>query len=83
MRGESQLIADDRGIFIVPVVITHCPIPPSNTHLHSSPGQSSLVIVGLIVVLSVLVLVELLCITAYYQSHTAFFTGGLRGRAKN
>ena len=51
MRRESQLGADDRGIFIVPVVITHCPIPPSNTHLHSAPGQLILdeeVILGLV-----------------------------------
>ena len=39
MRRESQLIADDRGMFIVPGVITHCSISPSHTHLHSPSGQ--------------------------------------------
>ena len=36
ISGESQLIADNGCILIVPVVITYCTIPPSNTHLNST-----------------------------------------------
>ena len=39
ISGESQLIADNGCILIVPVVITYCTIPPSNTHLNSTSGQ--------------------------------------------
>ena len=72
--GESQLSADHRGILIVPLVITHCPIPPSNTHLHPAPNKSILVIVQVLIVLRVLSHVVITSIISHHQPETALLT---------
>ena len=71
------MIADNRGIFIVPVVITHCPIAPSHTHLHPPPHQT--ILVKVCVVIAVLILIESLSIVSNYQSHTSFLTRSWEG----
>ena len=46
---ESQLSADHRGILIVPEVITHSSIPPSNADFYSASQKSIFVIVVFII----------------------------------
>ena len=50
VRRESQLSADHRGIWIVPGVITHSAVLPSNADLYSTSSQSILVIVELSII---------------------------------
>ena len=47
--GESKLSADHRGILVVPEVITHSSVPPSNANFYSASQKSILVIVVFII----------------------------------
>jgi len=44
--GESKLSADHRGSLIVPEVIKHSSVPPSNANFYSASQKSVLGMVG-------------------------------------
>jgi hypothetical protein len=54
--------------------MAYCSISSSDTNFHSTSHQSTLVIVGAVIVLNVEALVVVLSIISHYQSHSTILT---------